>query len=270
MQSARLRLTILTAALCAAVVALAAVASAGRQAQALLLPDLVQRSPSQINVRKAVDGSVRLGFASAVVNAGAGPLIIQGRRESRRDPDMTATQLIRRVDGRKLSRPGVGVVQYTDADTHEHWHLLRFDRYTLRRAGSDQTIVADRKTGFCLGDRFEATINRHLAGEPAQPPFTRNCGLDHPDFLRLTEGISVGFGDDYRAGFEGQFIDITGLPSGRYELVHRVNTDGRLAELDYANNASSVLFSLQWHDDPRRVPAVRVVRSCPASQTCVR
>ena len=33
------------------------------------------------------------------------------------------------------------------------WHLLRFERYELRHAGSRKVLVRDRKTGFCLGDR---------------------------------------------------------------------------------------------------------------------
>jgi hypothetical protein len=154
---------------------------------------------------------------------------------------------------------------------HHHWHLLGFERYELRKPGRKAPFPRrDRKTGFCLGDRFAIPNAAKLAGFSSTPLQADMCGLGRPDLLSLFTGISVGWGDRYEAHIEGQFIDITGLASGRYELVHRVNTDGKLAELDYANNASSVLFSLRWHDDPRRVPAVRVLRSCPASETCVR
>ena len=244
-----------TAALCAAVVVGAA--SAGGTRDALLLPDLEQSAPSQIAVREAGDGSIRLGFASAVVNVGAGPLIIEGRRASRREIGMSATQLIKRENGRLLRRPGVGALRYTDADTHEHWHLLRFDRYTLRRAGRPGTVVADRKTGFCLGDRFEASLGHQLPGEPAQPPFTRNCGLGHPEFLRITEGISVGFGDDYGPYLEGQYLVLDGLPEGRYDLIHEVNAGRELLEQRYDNNRSCVRLAIGWPRGRDEVARVR-------------
>jgi hypothetical protein len=253
-RSARLKLTIATAALCAAVVVVAG-AYAGRPQQGLLLPDLVQEPPTAVQVRAAGD-RFRLGFGSAVTNRGAGPLIIEARRPSRRSAGMSATQLIRREDGRTLRRPGVGAVRYAREDGHQHWHLLRFDRYTLRHAASDAVVVADRKTGFCLGDRFDASVAEQLPGEPAQPPFTRNCGLRRPDLLRVSEGISVGYGDDYSAYLEGQYLDITGIPAGRYELVHHANADERLLEERYDNNAACVAVLLTWPRGMQAKPAI--------------
>ena len=262
MRQARLRLTYLTAALCAAVVVLAAVASAGRPADALLLPDLVQRPPTELQVSKAPDGSIRLGFGSAVVNRGAGPLIIRASRTSQSQTAMTATQLVRREDGRSIKRPHVGVVQYTRDPTHQHWHLLRFDRYTLRRPGQRTPLVADRKSGFCLGDRFEESLVDQLPGEPAQPPYERNCGMRLPRLLQLTAGISVGYGDDYSPYLEGQWLPLDGLPAGRYELVHHANADGRLLEERYDNNTACRKLELTWPDGRSEVPGMRTFGRC--------
>ena len=85
--------------------------------------------------------------------------------------------------------------------------------------------------------------------------------------LGLQEGISVGYGDDYAANLEGQYLRLTGLAPGRYVLVHRVNADRRLRELDHRNNAASLLLRLRWRG---REPLVRVLRTCPARARCDR
>jgi hypothetical protein len=85
--------------------------------------------------------------------------------------------------------------------------------------------------------------------------------------MGIQEGISVGYGDDYAATLEGQYLRLTGLGSGRYVLVHRVNADRRLRELRYGNNAASLLIQLRWR---KHQPWVRVLRSCPDSARCDR
>ena len=44
----------------------------------------------------------------------------------------------------------------------------------------------------------------------------------------IVEGITVGWGDNYPANIEGQYIDITGIAPGRYLLVHRIRAGGLL------------------------------------------
>jgi hypothetical protein len=82
-------------------------------------------------------------------------------------------------------------------------------------------------------------------------------------------GISVGYGDDYRAYLEGQSIDVTGVPGGRYELVHRANPARRLAETDLSNNASSVLLRIAWTRGRSELPAVSILKRCPRRERCV-
>lgn len=52
---------------------------------------------------------------------------------------------------------------------------------------------------------------------------------------------------------EGQYVDVTDVPPGRYRLVHRVNADRALRESDYTNNAASVVVVVE-----RRAGTVRV------------
>lgn len=251
----------LTALLGAVVVGTAA--QAGAPDPALRLPDLVQEAPADVTIAP-IAGRWLLGFRSAVANEGDGPLAIESNRASRRTPAMVADQLIERGRGSGASRSplrrrGVGVTRFVRDVDHRHWHLEDFERYELRTpAGA--FVVDDRKTGFCLGDRY-ATASR-LA---RSPKYERNCGLDRPDLLRVREGISPGFGDDYAAYLEGQSIDITGVQPGVYVLVHRVNPDGRLLESRMDNNVAclGVELGLPTTTNPE-VPALRTfAAACP-------
>ena len=117
-------------------------------------PDLVQRTPSDIRTRETSRG-FEIGFDSAVENHGAGPLRVNGRRSSGQR-DMTADQLIKRADGSVSRIRGIGTIRYTRSRGHDHWHYLFFDRYELRRPSDHRLVRPHRKTGFCLGDRYES------------------------------------------------------------------------------------------------------------------
>jgi serine protease len=243
-------------------VALAAHSRANAQ---LLLPDLDQEIPSHLQVvaDPSRPGGYDLGFESAVRNIGDGPFVIHGHRDAS-TPTMTADQVVSRSDGSTEVLPAIGSLQYVTSPTHQHWHVVGFDRYQFRRAGSTAVLVRDQKTGFCLGDRYRV-MTRAVASAAPAPVFTSRCGLGHPELLEVDEGISVGYGDLYQAFLEYQDLPIEGLKNGRYVLIHRANTDGRFRESNYANNASSLLLDLRWHAG---VPYLTLLRVCPDTALC--
>jgi hypothetical protein len=254
-------------ALCGAVLAAAPGGTAGVTPDSARLPDLDQELPWDLQVTSTGPSTARehrLGFGSAVRNIGDGPLIVSGGRPSAAIPTMTADQLVESEDAPVAVVEGVGRLRYVESRDHEHWHLLDFERYQLRRAGGGAKRVTDRKTGFCLGDRYR-TRGRTLPARPSAPLYTGRCGLGQTGRLRLVEGISVGYGDDYPANLEGQFVRLTGLPAGRYVLIHEVNVQRRLRETDYGNNAASLLLRLQWRAG---APKLRVLRRCPDTERC--
>jgi hypothetical protein len=219
-----------------------------------LLPDLRQLEPAAVAVTDA-DGEYRLVFQSAVDNAGEAAIVIQGRRSSRVEAAMAVHQIVRLADGSTRSFPVDAELRYVASETHEHWHLLGFERYELQRAMDGRLVAPDRKTGFCLGDRFDASP-RELPNEPPRAVWTQECGRGGRDLLSVREGISPGYGDDYVPTLEGQYIALEGVPAGRYRLVHRVNPTRALREADYSNNSASVIFDLAWRDGE---PAVTLV-----------
>jgi len=249
----------------------AAAATVGADRTAgLRLPNLDPVAPYAVHAFRDAPGRHRLAFASATENHGEGPLVIVGGRTNRRTPTMMASQLVDRAGGNgpQTSFSGVGVLRYTISPDHAHWHLLSFMRYELRRAADFRRVARDRKTGFCLGDRYGAGRPAFAAGAARVGPrdFDTDCGKRAPGLLGVVEGISPGFGDDYKPRLEGQSVDVTGLPSGRYVLVHRANADRRVRELRYDDNASSVLLSLRRRAG--RLPVVRILARCRSTARC--
>jgi hypothetical protein len=179
---------------------------------------------------------------------------------------MDVRQLVRRSDGTVRVRLARAELRYVRSETHAHWHLLDFMRYELRRASDGTPVQPDEKTGFCLGDRYETDRHTRLENEPAQPVWTEECGRGQPGLLTVREGISPGYGDDYVPALEGQYVDVTQVPAGRYVLVHRANPERALEESDYANNAASVLVQLRRTTG--EIPSVRVLARCPDSAQC--
>jgi hypothetical protein len=210
------------------------------------MPDLDQAPPDAISV-VARDGRLLLVFASAVDNVGRGPLVVNARRVG---GVMRAWQVI--GDRRYALRTPL---RYVHSATHQHWHFPGFERYELRRTADGALVGRDRKTGFCLRDAYEThALNR-------APVWNGECARRQPAARTLRQGISPGFGDDYVPEREGQSIDVTGLPPGRYVLVHRANPDRDLRERSYPNNAASVLVELRGRRG-------RVLARCPESASC--
>ncbi len=227
------------------------------------LPDLDQRAPAEIVVVES-GRTFRLGFASSTENRGRGPLVIRGLR--RQGQPMKAHQVVELRDGGTRVVRDVGELNYELHSPHHHWHLESFVRYELRHAGDFSLMAPDRKSGFCLLDRW----GRVSTGIPAAGPprFVGDCGAGRPDARSVSQGTSVGYIDRYPAFFHGQDLDLTGLPAGRYLLVHRANPDRTMRELRYSNDAASVLLRLTWPDGRSYAPRVSVLRRCESSERC--
>jgi len=247
---------------CTGLVATAISAGAGSaRGQADLLPDLDQGHPRGLLVR-AVGNGYRLGFTSTVNNSGRGALVIRGVRG--RGTEMRGQQLISLAGGGTRVRRGAGSLRYVRLGGHEHWHLLGTQRFRLLTAKGRALPARVAKQGLCLGDRDAAD-----RGEPqprTRPVYTGACGRNRPGLRVVEQGISPGYADPYPPSVEGQELDITRLPAGRYQLVHRADPLGRLSESDESNNAASVAIVLRRTGLGR--PRVAVVRVCAESARC--
>jgi hypothetical protein len=224
-----------------------------------LLPDFDQRAPTDLTIAGS-PGRWLLGFTSLVDNVGIGPSILVGVRLPGATR-MIGTQHVRLANGLTRTYDDVAQIRYTNSPPHHHWHLMRFDSFELRTLDG-RTLVRDRKSGFCLADHWGAAPGR-WPGRRAH--FLGDCDQYHPEATHVLMGTTPGFTDRYPAFFHGQNIDITGVPAGIYDVMHRVNATMHLRELRYDNNAASVRVRLRWVAGR---PRVQVLRRCPATATC--
>lgn len=106
---------------------------------------------------------------------------------------------------------------------HDHYHFREYADYRLLDMGGN-IVARGHKQAFCLVDLWQPP---GLRGR-ADPQFN-HCGF---------QGISAGWADVYHRGLDCQWIDITGVPSGRYVLEVVVNPARVIREHNYSNNTA--------------------------------
>jgi hypothetical protein len=103
---------------------------------------------------------------------------------------------------------------------HDHYHFEDYARYRLvDDAGADAAL--GRKQAFCLIDT------------------DRVSGDQPPQYWCDYQGITVGWSDTYGSYLDCQWIDVTGVAEGDYEIEVAVNPAGVFREVDFSNNVST-------------------------------
>jgi hypothetical protein len=127
----------------------------------------------------------------------------------------TLTRNIGEVD---LYLAGIPNLSFEFHPCHSHTHLLGYADYRLLSNGVP--VTAGFKASFCLMDS-----TRH--DTTARPTPRYSCSF---------QGMSRGWGDWYAAGLPCQWIDVTGVPPGRYTLEVEIDSGNQLPETDEGNN----------------------------------
>jgi Lysyl oxidase len=110
------------------------------------------------------------------------------------------------------------------SDCHMHYHFRGVAQYTLYQADGKTVAAVGHKQGFCLEDVDPIPT---LDPPPANPANPYTCN---------NQGLHVGWEDDYPAGVDCQWIDITDVPPGPYIVSVVVNAQHYLPESNYDNN----------------------------------
>ncbi len=187
-----------------------------------------------------------LVFNTAFGNTGPGPVLVYGHRTSTKPRDMTADQYIQLRNGGYVLRRNAGALRFIwptgTGLPHLHWHYLGAEVYGVYPAGHFDRLRRSAKQGFCMSG--------------PDTVFTDYCGYERPDELGQIEGMLPHNNDYYDALVEGQYIDISGFPAGKYVLLNWVNSQCQLKETTYADNAASTSFQLSYPNGTGSLPTV--------------
>jgi len=137
----------------------------------------------------------------------------------------------------KVPDDGVSEGNFVWDACHEHHHFESFAKYELFDFTCNQLQAG--------GKRAFAIINSEtLDGDPPSCfngcSQSRICGGYNDKF----QGIGAGCADVYGSHLDCQWVDITGIPDGRYFFKVTLNYEQKLPESDYSNNTTYVLIEI--------------------------
>jgi Lysyl oxidase len=199
------------------------------------LPDLGMARFTKIYIdTTTMPGHSLLRYTATLVNVGAGPLQFTGTRTDTSTPTMSVTQRIFNSDG-TYSDVATPLTMIYAGDGHNHWHTQDIETGQLARLDNGTAVGRLAKHGFCFSDTLG--YNLTLPGAPQAKVYTpAGCSPNNPAALTTTMGLSIGWGDRYGAATNLQWIDITGLPDGKYQLTATADPTSGAVESNYTNN----------------------------------
>jgi len=201
------------------------------------LPDLRTLPPTDLHIQILPEGRRSLRLANTIWNSGQGPLELTGEFNAATQRTRVH-QHIYTADG---DQHEILVGEFVWHPTHDHWHFDEFTLYelwTLKPDYSlDKVVASSDKLSYCVMDTN--IIDRE------NPRFVPRRGYGGCGQRR--QGLSVGWGDTYKATFDGQALDLTGLPDGFYALTSSVNPNAVIIEEKYTNNSARVYLAI-WGD----------------------
>jgi hypothetical protein len=196
-----------------------------------LVPNLILSRLTNWHVE--LDGDSRLLRMTTVFsNIGDGAFELRGSRPSTADEQMTLTQIVFNRSGGSRSLPTDVVARYA-GDGHDHWHAQGVVTLALSPVNDPEDITTGDKVHFCFFDNISYDLD--LANAPDTGYYQRDwCGT--PDSLSVRMGLSIGWGDMYHWDFAYQWVDISDLPGGTYQLRATVDSTGDFLETDETDN----------------------------------
>ena len=215
-------------------------------AQTQLLPNLQPLDPWNVYVATTAGGGRELRFGSTASNVGRGPLEIYSQKADDCDANSATTNRFafqrifldangdgvfnRAADASSVVRQTGCMVYHS---SHHHWHFDAFARYELKSGSS--VLRSSTKVSFCVSDSW--WFGSGLPGFSSSA-YYKQCNRTS------TQGISIGWVDEYGPNLDGQSLDITGLASGSYCLLLRSDPLDMLSETSNSDNVRGIVVQL--------------------------
>lgn len=239
MRSRRRLLALLgTAAVAAAALPIAALSAPGAA-----LPDLRADAPEDAYLQVYGDGRLLLRFDGFVTNVGGGPLDITGNPSA---GSMAQRRYLGNGEWAEVGRPSV---TYEEADGHNHWHLMRVMRYSLRRPDGPAEVAPAQKVGFCLYDLQAAPGSVARRDDQAYPytSTTTFCERNNRAATFLSMGVSAGWRDVYNSGLALQWVDVSNTAPGTYRVAAEADPNNVVVESDENNPPAFTTVNVAGH-----------------------
>ncbi len=204
------------------------------------------------------EAAQELRFDNEVVNVTAdassprGPLEVFARRLAECGNGKEARQALQRIyydsngTGKferkqdKISREKpVGCMIYHQS--HSHWHFEHFAKYELYACAGNPcsregaALSVGEKITFCIADVFR---RENVDDGPTSAYYGTGCGR------QSTQGLSIGWGDQYTKSTSGQELSIAGLAPGSYCYVSTADPANQLEERNETDNTKSITLTL--------------------------
>ncbi|HET6403822.1 MAG TPA: lysyl oxidase family protein [Candidatus Thermoplasmatota archaeon] len=149
-----------------------------------------------------------------------------------------------------VGRPDTNYFEW--GSCHGHWHFKEYADYRLWEPAQFAQYEALRLAN--PGVQAHEILEAHPELKPVRGDKRGFCVIDIiryapagllPKYQSCNfQGISVGWADEYYFTLSGQYIDVTGLPSGNYVLEAEVNSEQLYEESNYDNNRASVRVTI--------------------------
>ena len=131
----------------------------------------------------------------------------------------------------QLGSPTSGDEFWHYDECHSHYHFEAYAAYDIYDVTNDQALDIGSKNGFCVFDSevYDSSI---------APNGCNGYGCSN-------QGITAGCSDIYSSALQCQWIDVTGLPDGVYDLIVTTNPEQEIPEITFNNNSATVRVRLQ-------------------------
>ena len=235
----------------------------GTRAVTTALPDIVPLVGGSSGAlqpfidKTEIPGHNLMRFTTAVGNAGNGPLTLTSSNTAVDSLGrQIVTQRIYKYDSvaNSFSLDSTREAgRFVFHSGHGHFHFEGYASYRLRYNNGGQvgdvvmrpdgSEAVGNKVGFCLVNILSSftnpstgTSSTNITGYSGSGQPSTSCGF--------TQGINVGRADVYDSQYDGQWIDVTGVPNGNYFLEVTLDASNAVLESDETNNTVFVPYTL--------------------------